>query len=126
MDRRERIRRWSVSPRMNPVLALLPAPPERAQDPRVDAVLRGIDGAWEALSWNLHAEVIGLCHRRGWSAPGGPVADHHHDVALATLERIAADDFRALRRFAEVSVRYRESSFSAWLAAVAASVHVDL
>jgi DNA-directed RNA polymerase specialized sigma24 family protein len=107
-------------------LAAVPDAAESSGDARVDAVLRGIAGAWQALSWNLHAEVIGLCRRRRWTAPDVTPIDHHHDVALATIDRIAADDFRALRAFAAASARYAAASFPAWMTAVAASVHVDL
>lgn len=108
-----------------------PAPPQGddpAQDSAEALVARVLDGspaAWTALVAHIHPLVVAMCQRRRLGAALSAAEDVPRDVAARTLERLRADDFAALRRFAATRERYPQASLERWLGAVVGNTFID-
>jgi len=93
---------------------------ERASpDELVDAVLCGDREAWQALMTWAFARAEGRCRA------SEVVSDLPREVAVRVVERLARDDFRALRLYAASADR-DDAALARWLAVVVARVRIDV
>jgi RNA polymerase sigma factor (sigma-70 family) len=94
-------------------------------DDLVERVLAGDPAAWQELAGRVHPAALAICRRRRLGADHPGEEDLHHEVAARALDRLAADDFAALRRFTAARARYPEASFLRWLAVVVKNTFID-
>lgn len=93
-------------------------------DALIDGVIAGTDDAWPALVRRVHPMVVAACARR--RAFGGVDADEAGlDVAQRVVDKLHANDFARLRRYAETRRAYPDTSFRSWLGVVTGNAYVD-
>jgi RNA polymerase sigma factor (sigma-70 family) len=94
-------------------------------DGLIDQVLAGETEAWRQLAARTHPIVLAILCRRRLGGDLREREDLHRDVALAVLDRLYADGFAALRRYAGSRVVYPDTGFVQWLAVVVGNTFVD-
>jgi RNA polymerase sigma factor (sigma-70 family) len=94
-------------------------------DGLIDRVLDGDPDAWRAFAGRVHPVVLAILRRRRLGGDLSEREDLHRDVAMEALDRLHADGFAALRRYAGSRELYPETRFVQWLAVVVGNTFVD-
>lgn len=120
-----RIARQVVASRNDPGLAQSRRAGDEIIDGLIDRVLAGEPEAWRELAARIHPIVLAISCRRRLGGDLGERDDLHRDVALAVLDRLYADRFAALRRYAGSREVHPDTGFVQWLAVVVGNTFVD-